>query len=137
MARLARILALFLALFAAPSAAQAAEGAASAPQVVRIRPLMVPSVHHGQIEKYVAYEVTLELADPGKLAAAQALIPRLHDAAMAAFYEGIEEGWIVRASIINGQALRKRLDEMCERLIGKGVVGRVLISPSARSASAP
>ena len=107
------------------------------PAVVRIRPLMVPSVHQGQIEKYVAYEVTLELAEPAKLPAAQALMPRLHDAAMAAFYEGIEAGWIVRASIVNGQALRKRLDEICERLLGTGTVGRVLISPSARSSSGP
>ncbi|HEY0837124.1 MAG TPA: hypothetical protein VGE72_24650 [Azospirillum sp.] len=135
MPRLFQFLAL-LVLLTAPVAARGAEGGAVT-SIVRIRPVMVPSLHQGRIEKYVAYEVTLEFADPGKLPAAQALMPRLHDATMAAFYEGVAEGWIVRAGIVNGPALRKRLDEMCERLIGKGAVGRILISPSTRSASGP
>lgn len=136
MPRLFRILALLAALLAIPAPVLAAEGG-GVPAAVRIRPLMVPSVHQGQVEKYVAYEITLELADPSKLPAAQTLMPRLHDAAMAAVYEGIEAGWIVRASIVNGHALRKRLDEICERLLGTGTVSRVLISPSARSSSGP
>ncbi|MBK3733492.1 hypothetical protein GAY29_10265, partial [Azospirillum brasilense] len=82
--------------------AQAAEGPAALPPSVRIKPVMVPIVSRGQVERYTQIEVMLEVANATRLGEVQVAIPRLHDAALRAVYLGIEEGWIVRGNIARG-----------------------------------
>ncbi len=128
-------LALFLTL---PSAlpAVASEGAPGAlPPSVRIKPLMVPVVNAGRIEKYTQVEVNLEIGDALKLGEVQLSIPRLHDAILTAIYKGVDEGWIVRGNIANVPALRRRIDESVIAMFGKDVVTRILITPIARQSS--
>ncbi|HYG88283.1 MAG TPA: hypothetical protein VD978_18720 [Azospirillum sp.] len=105
------------------------------PAAVRIRSLLVPVVNHGQVEKYTQYEVTMELADASKLPDAQAQTARLQDAVLRVIYAGIEQGWIVRGTIANATALRQRLDEAGQKLIGKQSIARVLIVPVGRQSS--
>ncbi|CAO3420765.1 hypothetical protein [Azospirillum endophyticum] len=121
-----------------PSArsAIANEGAPGAlPPSVRIKPLMVPVVNAGRIEKYTQVEVNLEVGDALKLGEVQLSIPRLQDAILTAIYKGIDEGWIVRGNIANVPALRRRIDESVVAMFGKDVVTRILITPIARQSS--
>ena len=116
--------------------ASAAEGAPGAlPPSVRIKPLLVPVVNGGRIEKYTQVEVNLEIGDALRLGEVQLSIPRLHDAVLTAIYKGIDEGWIVRGNIANVPALRRRIDESMVAMFGKDVVTRILITPIARQSS--
>ncbi|MBK1841375.1 hypothetical protein JHL17_28640 [Azospirillum sp. YIM B02556] len=128
-------LALVLTLPSAQSAI-ANEGAPGAlPPSVRIKPLMVPVVNAGRIEKYTQVEVNLEVGDALKLGEVQLSIPRLQDAILTAIYKGVDEGWIVRGNIANVPALRRRIDESVVAMFGKDVVTRILITPIARQSS--
>ncbi|WP_372396961.1 hypothetical protein ABMY26_23040 [Azospirillum sp. HJ39] len=133
----APILALLLMLSAAAlHPATASEGAPGAlPPSVRIKPLMVPVVNGGRIEKYTQVEVNLEIGDALRLGEVQLSIPRLHDAILTAIYTGIDEGWIVRGNIANVPALRRRIGESVVAMFGKDVVTRILITPIARQSS--
>ncbi|MBY3753182.1 hypothetical protein GBZ26_17400 [Azospirillum formosense] len=116
---------------------RAAEGPAALPPSVRIKPVMVPIVTRGQVERYTQIEVMLEVANATRLGEVQVAIPRLHDAALRAVYLGIEEGWIVRGNIANMPALRRKIDEESVKLFGKDVVSRILITPLSRQSSFP
>lgn len=135
--RLTLLLMLSLAgILTATLPASAAEGAPGAlPPSVRIKPLMVPVVNAGRIEKYTQVEVNLEIGDALRLGEVQLSIPRLHDAVLTAIYKGIDEGWIVRGNIANVPALRRRIDESVVAMFGKDVVTRILITPIARQSS--
>ncbi|PWC38356.1 hypothetical protein [Azospirillum sp. TSO22-1] len=127
------LLAALALLAAAPAFAR--EGPPAAPQnTVRVRPVMVPVITNGQVERYVTYEVTLEIAEPGRMPEIQGKTPRLQDTVTAVVYEGVEKGWIVHGVVTNGNALRARLEEACNGLLGKGTVARALINPATRSA---
>ncbi|KAA0688879.1 hypothetical protein [Azospirillum brasilense] len=117
--------------------ARAAEGPAALPPSVRIKPVMVPIVTRGQVERYTQIEVMLEVANATRLGEVQVAIPRLHDATLRAVYQGIDEGWIVRGNIANMPALRRKIDEESVKLFGKDVVSRILITPLARQSSFP
>lgn len=132
----AAAIALATALTASP-AAFAESKDASLPPSVRIKALMVPVINRGQIERYALYDVTMELADSSKLPEAQAKITRLQDAVLTVVYGAIEQGWIVRGNIANATALRARLDEAGQKLIGKAAIARVLIMPVGRQSSLP
>ena len=118
----------------APAAFAQAKDAALPPSI-RIKSLMVPVVNRGQIEKYALYDVTMELADASKLPEAQGKISRLQDAVLTVVYSAVEQGWIVRGNIANATALRARLDEAGQKLIGKASIARVLIMPVGRQSS--
>lgn len=128
-----------LAVLAASGPARAEGGApANLPPAVRIKPLMLPVLTpEGRVEKYSQMEVTLELADAATLLTAQGNIPKLHDAILGELYNAISAGWIIRGNIANAAALRKRLDEAGEVVVGKDKVTRVLITPTARQSSWP
>ncbi|HYG88282.1 MAG TPA: hypothetical protein VD978_18715 [Azospirillum sp.] len=122
-----------LALAAAAPKALAKEGAAGPQNIVRVRSVMVPVIADGRVERYATYEITLEIAVPGKIPELQGMTPRLQDTATAVIYEGVDKGWIVRGALANGTALRQRMDEAFAKLVGKGTVGRILIAPATRS----
>ena len=125
-----------LALLAGAPAASAAEGKdAALPPSIKIKSLMVPVINRGTVEKYALYEVTMELADASKLPEAQGKITRLQDAVLTVVYSAVEQGWIVRGNIANPTALRARLDEAGQKLIGKSSIARVLIVPVGRQSS--
>ncbi len=115
----------------------AAEGPAALPPAVRIKPVMVPIVTNGQVERYTQIEVMLEVANAARLGEVQLAIPRLHDAAMRVVYLGIQEGWIVRGNIANMPALRRKIDEEIIKLFGKDAISRILITPLSRQSSFP
>ena len=130
----AAALALLAALTASPAAfAQGKD--AGLPPSIKIKALMVPVVNRGQIERYALYDITMELADSSKLPDAQAKITRLQDAVLSVVYGAVEQGWIVRGNIANATALRARLDEAGQKLIGKASIARVLIMPVGRQSS--
>ncbi|WP_431859443.1 hypothetical protein [Azospirillum sp.] len=130
----AAALAVLAALIASP-AAHAESKNPGLPPSIKIKALMVPVVNRGQIERYALYDVTMELADSSKLPDAQAKITRLQDAVLTVVYGAIEQGWIVRGNIANATALRARLDEAGQKLIGKASIARVLIMPVGRQSS--
>jgi len=129
-------LALLTALSGAP-AAFAESANPGLPPSIKIKSLMIPVVNRGQIERYALYDVTMELADSSKLPEAQAKITRLQDAVLTVVYGAIDQGWIVRGNIANATALRARLDEAGQKLIGKAAIARVLIMPVGRQSSMP
>lgn len=128
-----------LALLAAGGAARAeGEAPTNLPPSLRIKPLMLPVLTpDGRVEKYSQMEVTLELADAAALLTAQGNVPKLHDAILTELYGALNAGWIIRGNIANAAALRKRLDEASETVVGKDKVTRVLITPTARQSSWP
>lgn len=128
-----------LALGAVPERAAAEEaGPTNLPPAIRIKPLMLPVLTpDGRVEKYAQMEVTLELADAATLLLAQGSTPKLQDAILGELYNALAAGWIIRGNIANAAALRKRLDEACETILGKDKVTRVLITPTARQGSWP
>ena len=123
-------------LTAAPALgpALAREGGPVLQNLVRIRPVMVPVIVDGKVEKYATYEVTLEIAVASRTPEIQSMTPRLQDTVTAVVYEGVDKGWITHGVITNGNALRQRLEEACAALLGKGTVGRILITPTTRGA---
>ncbi len=123
--------------FVPRTAALAAEGPPALPPSVRIKPVMVPVVTRGQVERYTQIEVMLEVANATKLGDVQLAIPRLHDATLRAVYKGIAEGWIVRGNIANMPALRRTINDESIRLFGKDVISRILITPLSRQSSFP
>lgn len=131
--------AIALAVLVAAGPARAEGGApTNLPPAVRIKPLMLPVLTpDGRVEKYSQIEVTLELADAAALLSAQGNIPKLQDAILTELYSAISAGWIIRGNIANAAALRKRLDEAGEAVVGKDKVTRVLITPVARQSSWP
>lgn len=135
-ALLAALLAILVALGPAGTA-HAAEGAPALPPAVRIKPVMVPVVSRGQVERYTQIEVMLEVANATRLGEVQLAIPRLHDATLRAVYKGIEEGWIVRGNIANMPALRRTINDESVRLFGMDVISRILITPLSRQSSFP
>jgi flagellar basal body-associated protein FliL len=132
---------LVLGAFALPGAALASEGGAApkaGPAVVKIKPVMLPvTTERGVIEKYNQIEVTVELASAATLPDAQAAVPRLQSAILGQFYQAIDSGLIVRGAVANAGALRKRLADACEDILGKGTVSRVLISTTSRQSAWP
>lgn len=128
-----------LALGAMPGSTAAEEaGPTNLPPSIRIKPLMLPVLTpEGRVEKYAQMEVTLELADAATLLLAQGSTPKLQDAILGELYNALAAGWIVRGNIANAAALRKRLDEAGETILGKDKVTRVLITPVARQGSWP
>lgn len=130
---------LLTALGAPPTArpALAAEGAPALPPAVRVKPVMVPVVNNGRIEKYTQIEVTLEVGNATRLGEVQLAIPRLHDAVLQAVYEGLDEKWIVRGNIANMPALRNNINQKMVSLFGKDVITRILIAPLSRQSSFP
>ncbi len=126
--------ALLAALAGAPAAFAQGKDAAQPPSI-RIKSLMVPVVNHGRIERYALYDITMELADASKLPEAQSKITRIQDAVLSVVYSAVEQGWIVRGTIANATALRTRLGEAGQNLIGKESIARVLIMPVARQSS--
>ena len=124
-----------LAVLGAAPAAFAQGKDAALPPSIKIKSLMVPVVNRGQIERYALYDVTMELADASKLPEAQTKITRLQDAVLTVVYGAVEQGWIVRGNIANATALRARLDEAGQKLIGKAAIARVLIMPVGRQSS--
>ena len=118
--------------------ALAAEGGpGAAPPTLRIRPLMVPVISKGVVEKYTQIEVSLEIARATNLGPAQLAMPKIQDALLVSIYEGIERGWIVRGNISNIPALRRSFHEVAARILGKDVVSRILITPIARQSTFP
>jgi len=133
-------LALFLAVaaFATPSAHAEEAAPQSGPTTVRIKPLMLPVVNaSGTVERYNQLEVALELRDAGKLAEVQAAQPRVHDAILGELYKAVSAGQIQRGNIVNTTGVRKRLADVCDTILGKGVIDRVLLTPVARQSSLP
>ncbi len=117
--------------------AQGAGGKPPPPPVLRIRPVMVPVIQAGNVKRYVTVEVTLELADPQALPVAQSKLPRLQDIMLRLFYDALRIGWIEDGDIVNMAALRRRIDEESERLLGHDAVTQVAVLPLARQSAWP
>lgn len=122
----------------AAAPAFAAEGAAPLPPTIKIRPVLVPVVSaRGEVQRYNHLEVTLELLNAAKVPEAQAIAPRLQDAVLGVIYIGVEKGWITNGAITNAQAVRQKILERSEALMGRASVTRILITPVAKQAAWP
>lgn len=129
---------LFAAACLTPAAARTEEAKAGPPPSVRVRPLMVPVLtSDGRVERYSQLEVTLEVKDSLKLGDVQGSIPKLHDALLSEIYVAIDEGYIIRGAVANAPAVRRMLLEAVNKVAGKGVIGRVLITPTTRQSQWP
>lgn len=126
-------------LFAmAPGTVRANEGAGGPPPTVRIRPLMLPVLTpEGRIERYTQVEVTLEVSDSLRLPEVQGVVPKLHDAILTALYRATDDGYIIRGAVANAPALRKMLLDAAAGVVGKDLIGRVLITPMSRQSAWP
>jgi hypothetical protein len=112
-------------------------GPAGLPESVRIKPLMIPVITNGQVAHYNIYEVTLEVKNSMRLGEVQLSLPRLHDLVLSEFYAAIDKGWVIRGSLVNATALRRRINEAADEIMGKDLIGRVLITPTTRLSSWP
>ena len=100
------------------------------PNVVRLRGVMVPVIVNGQVARYASYEIGLEIAVPARVPEIQLKQPRLQDAVTGVMYEAVDKGWVANGAITNPTAVRARIEEACNALLGPGTVSRVLITPA-------
>ncbi|MBV8537728.1 MAG: hypothetical protein JO128_19190 [Alphaproteobacteria bacterium] len=128
-ARLVCVLAaLLLCVTAAPVSAFAAEEPAlpgkDKPIGVRLDPLVVSIQRNGVVEKHIGFVIVLDVADSAAQVKVQDMMPKLNDAfvmdinALANLPNAADAG-------IDPEALKRRLNASCVRVLGPDVVKNI------------
>lgn len=93
---------------------------------VRLAPMVVPAIGENRVEQFVTVVVTVEvLLD--KQPMAQANTTRLTDAFLTALYGAIADKSVMKGSLINIPAVKNKLVEAGNKVLGTGVVQNVLV----------
>lgn len=95
------------------------------PISVRLEPLVVSIQRNGVVEKHVGFVIVLEVADSAAQAKVHDLMPKLNDAfvvdlnALASLPHAADNG-------IDPDALKRRLNASCVRVLGPDVVKSIV-----------
>ncbi len=93
---------------------------------VRLDPIVVPKIGRREVEQFLTVVVTLEVVAE-RQSFAQARRPLVHDAFIMALYEGADDGSILRGSLVDIAAVKRKLTDVAKKVLGDGVVWDVLI----------
>lgn len=97
------------------------------PVYVQVGPMIVPVLGAKKVEQNIMVTVSLEVDDDTVKEQVRNQSPRLIDAYVQALYGGIDKGQVVDGQVINIPALKTKLQETTDKVLGPGVVHDVLI----------
>lgn len=105
------------------------EGEAPPPvlNVVNMQPVMVSMIGRDRPEQFVTLRFSLEVADAPTVARVQARQAHLNSAVIETLYRALADEEVVRGRTIHLPSLRRVIQRTCDRVLGQGVVRRVLI----------
>lgn len=97
-----------------------------APVLFEINALAVPVIRNRRVERYVLLQIKLELVDEDARKETSRLSAKLHDAfinSLFDYYSYVTPG----PKGVNVSAVRKRLMRESKRILGKGLVRKILV----------
>lgn len=105
------------------------------PNYLDMENLAIPIIRNRRIEKHVILKVSLEMVDEDTLEFARPYIPRLKDAFIKDLYDYYS--YQSPGPKINTEAIKGRLKEAGDKVVGRGKIQKVLIQAAfQRSAGA-
>ena len=115
-----------------PEDAEAAKAKAKPPPepppvYVRMAPLEVPVVGADRVEQLITIVVVLQVRDQAAQGEVSSRMPRVFDTFLTSLYGAIDEGHLLKGSIVNIAAIKKKLLEVSAQLLGKGTVKEVMV----------
>ncbi|MFV3126006.1 hypothetical protein [Niveispirillum sp. KHB5.9] len=97
------------------------------PVFVQVGPMIVPVLGAKTVEQNIMVTVSLEVDDDVVRDQVRIQSPRLVDAYVQALYGGIDKGQVIDGQVLNIPALKTKLMETTEKVLGPDVVHDVLI----------
>lgn len=97
------------------------------PVFVSVGPMIIPVLGAKKVEQNIMVTVSLEVDDDTVKEEVRNVSPRLIDAYVQALYGGIDKGQVVDGQVINIPALKAKLQEATDKVLGPDVVHDVLI----------
>lgn len=97
------------------------------PVYAQIGPMIVPLMGAKNVQQNIMFTVSLEVDDEPTRESVRAQSPRLTDAYVQALYGGLETGQVIDGQILNIPALKAKLQEATDKVLGPGIVHDVLI----------
>ena len=97
------------------------------PVYAQIGPMIVPLMGAKNVQQNIMFTVSLEVDDEVTRESVRAQGPRLTDAYVQALYGGLETGQVIDGQILNIPALKAKLQEATDKVLGPDVVHDVLI----------
>jgi flagellar FliL protein len=97
------------------------------PVFVQVGPMIVPVLGAKTVEQNIMVTVSLEVDDDTIREQVRQQSPRLVDAYVQALYGGIDKGQVIEGQVLNIPALKNKLMETTEKVLGPGIVHDVLI----------
>ena len=122
------ILILLAALWAMPAAASDAPHAAAsadAERIIKLDPIVLPTLRNGRADRQVTLVILLEMADGKPRSIATDAMPRLRDAYITELSSLLDYDW-PGGAVLDLEFARRRLMLQNERVLGQHVVDRVL-----------
>lgn len=105
------------------------------PNYLNMENLAIPIIRNRRIEKHVILKVSLEMMDEDTLEFAKPYMPRLKDAFIKDLYDYYS--YQSPGAKINTEAIKGRLKEAGDKVVGRGKIQKVLIQAAfQRSAGA-
>ena len=96
------------------------------PAYIRLHPLAISLIQEGEVTHHVTMQLTLQLYDEWDKDLTNSNMARLRDAFLHEMH-GLFAMRIVREGGFESPLVRKRLIEICDRLLGEGIVADVLL----------
>lgn len=97
------------------------------PVFAQIGPMIIPVLGAKTVEQNITITVSLEVDDDAAKDIVKAQSPRLVDAYVQALYGGIDKGQVLEGQLLNIPAVKTKLMEATEKVLGPDVVSDVLI----------
>lgn len=97
------------------------------PIFASIGPMIVPILGAKSVEQNIMITVSLEVDDDAAREQVRQQSPRLVDAYVQTLYGGIDKGVVIDGQVLNIPALKSKLQEATDKVLGPGVVHDVLI----------
>ncbi|WP_299617367.1 flagellar basal body-associated protein FliL [Pelagibius sp.] len=96
------------------------------PAYIRLHPLLISLIQEGEVTHHVTMQLTLQLYDEWDKDLASSNMARLRDAFLHEMH-ALFAMRIVREGGFESPLVRKRLIDICDRLLGEGIVADVLL----------
>lgn len=97
------------------------------PVYVQVGPMIVPVLGAKTVEQNIMITISLEVDDDSVKEEVRQKSPRLVDAYVQALYGGIDKGQVIDGQVLNIPALKNKLMETTEKVLGPDVAHDVLI----------
>ncbi|MBU6235052.1 MAG: hypothetical protein KGQ41_04340 [Alphaproteobacteria bacterium] len=113
----------------APKAESAHGGGEGGPKTsyIPMEPIVLPIIDRDGISQTISLVVSLEVKDAAKAAEIEENLPKLADAYLSDMYGTLSKKAAMEYGVIKVSALKARLVEITERVMGKGAVDSVLL----------